>query len=385
MGKLYNNIKLLTLFFLLFALLLAGCGEGMEEIINSQGTGGASYKEITIDGHTLGLSSNVSNFPLLINLNLTNFPEIATSTEPGGADIRFRKPDNTLLPYEIEAWSDGTSGTVWVLLDTISSSSQTTIRMYYNDPGASSMSDANSVFNNGNGFQGVYHLDDDPGGGAGSITDSTGNGNHGSPVNGLDSSDSVIIGIIDGSVKFDDGEVAGAEYIEIPADASLQFTGDMTISAWVKLGAGNSGDYLGIGGNLGSVTGNYFGYCLRRYTDGHINFMIGNSTATVQSVESIALHTDTNYKHVAGVLRSGTMYLYINGVEQADTLGSITPGANPLTKNPTIGRMYTDFDQRGWLGELDEMRFENAARSADWIKLSYETQKSGSTVVNILP
>jgi hypothetical protein len=36
-------------------------------------------------------------------------------------------------------------------------------------------------------------------------------------------------------------------------------------------------------------------------------------------------------------------------------------------------------------GALDEVRIEQTARSAEWIRLSYETQKSGSKIVVIGP
>ena len=51
------------------------------------------------------------------------------------------------------------------------------------------------------------------------------------------------------------------------------------------------------------------------------------------------------------------MYLYIDGVEQAQTLSIITIDVNDFSI-ATIGRTYGDFDERGWRGEIDEMRFE---------------------------
>ncbi len=34
---------------------------------------------------------------------------------------------------------------------------------------------------------------------------------------------------------------------------------------------------------------------------------------------------------------------------------------------------------------MDELRISSTARSADWIKLSYENQRTGSTYVTISP
>jgi hypothetical protein len=41
--------------------------------------------------------------------------------------------------------------------------------------------------------------------------------------------------------------------------------------------------------------------------------------------------------------------------------------------------------KRNWDGILDEVRVSNVARSADWIKLDYESQKEGAKLVSYGP
>ena len=60
------------------------------------------------------------------------------------------------------------------------------------------------------------------------------------------------------------------------------------------------------------------------------------------------------------------------------TLSTITESASTITKiaqdeNETVC----------WPGQMDELRISSTARSADWVKLCYENQKSGSTYVTI--
>ena len=41
--------------------------------------------------------------------------------------------------------------------------------------------------------------------------------------------------------------------------------------------------------------------------------------------------------------------------------------------------------KRNWDGILDEVRVSNVARSADWIKLDFESQKEGAKLVSYGP
>ena len=65
------------------------------------------------------------------------------------ADIRFARTDETHLYYEIEDW-----------IDNISSSSQTAIKMNFNNPAATDNTNPNRVFDVSNGFQGVWHINE---------------------------------------------------------------------------------------------------------------------------------------------------------------------------------------------------------------------------------
>ena len=59
------------------------------------------------------VTGDVINFPVLLRLNKSYFA--FSQAQPDGADIRFTKPDNTFLPYEIERWDPVTGlAEVWV-------------------------------------------------------------------------------------------------------------------------------------------------------------------------------------------------------------------------------------------------------------------------------
>ncbi len=62
------------------------------------------------------------------------------------SDLRFTNSSGTALNYWIEDKTDGSSATVWVKVDSLAGSSDTTIYMYYGNSSASSASDGNNVF-----------------------------------------------------------------------------------------------------------------------------------------------------------------------------------------------------------------------------------------------
>jgi hypothetical protein len=61
-------------------------------------------------------------------------------------DLRFINAADNLLNYWIEDKTDGASATVWVEVDDIEASTETTIYMYYGNPAASSASDGEDTF-----------------------------------------------------------------------------------------------------------------------------------------------------------------------------------------------------------------------------------------------
>lgn len=317
---------------------------------------------ITIDAHTLGLSGDVAQFPLLIRLNTSNFTDIATKTKSGGVDIRFARTDETHLYYEIEDWVDDTSGTVWVLVDNISSSSQTTIKMYYNNPGTMSQSNPNAVFSTGNDFIGVWHLNKN-------FNDSTSNG-----YNGTNNGTTDTGGMIGNARDFN---IAASDHIMI--SGLLGQPSKITISAWVNFtNKDTSGsDVLSLGDSVklavaDGPTGNVIGQYYRG-----VGWIEVNSLTDILGV---------GWKYLAYVLDPAVspqrIYIYDGSARTNGTIGSIT---YTLGTNTYIGKDGNGDTTYDFGGKIDEVRVSGSTRTEDWIVLNYESQKSGSTLVTIVP
>ena len=94
---------------------------------------------ITVNTSSTGanVAGNVTNFPMLVRLNPSNFGGFA-ATLANGADIRFANSKGIHLPYQIERWVPGSLDTaeIWVLLDTVFGNNATqAFTMYWGKKG----------------------------------------------------------------------------------------------------------------------------------------------------------------------------------------------------------------------------------------------------------
>ncbi|NQV32162.1 MAG: discoidin domain-containing protein [Phycisphaeraceae bacterium] len=183
--------------------------------------------------------------------------------------------------------------------------------------------------------------------------DSSGYGNNGTLV-GMDGTEWVA-GHDGGAIEF-----SGSQYVDFGMNTSLQISGSVTISAWVKMNAGNDGAYMGIGGKL--KTAPYRGFSLVRHSSGVFRLWAddGNGVIGGFDASSDVTYTDTEWHHVAGVVDAGTSMLYVDGVKQAKTSDvNLTIAEEPAH----IGRQYSGLDDRYWNGLIDDVRIYYRALS----------------------
>jgi hypothetical protein len=89
--------------------------------------------------------------------------------------------------------------------------------------------------------------------------------------------------------------------------------------------------------------------------------------------------------HVCGVRNGSSQYLYVDGVcvDSSKTLMGDSDGTRTDTFNIDIGRKLQPDGSANlhFSGGIDEVRICTTARSADWIKLSYNNQCSDNHLV----
>jgi PKD repeat protein len=320
-------------------------------------------KNITID-HTKVYGTQ-NNFPVLINLSSDN--DLKTNTRGDGYDILFTLSDGTTkIPHEIERYTSSSGALVaWVNVSTITSTDDTTIFMYYGNAASSNQQNRNAVWDAN--FRGVWHLKEDPSGAAPQMQDSTSNARHGTSAGAMATSDQVPA-IVNGGLNFDGSN----DEITSAMDA---ITTEITVEVWAS--TSSNGVTRGI---VNKEISTYTGYLLRKHSDNTYRFATGNPTTAGQYAASNTAYTDSNWHHVVGVRRSGTNYLYIDGIQQTATF---TQAITDSGANFDIGRSYSNYNGYWWSGGIDEVRVSNIGRSTFWIATEYNNQNSPSTFYSL--
>jgi biopolymer transport protein ExbB len=330
------------------------------------------YRSVTIDYTKCG-TSNSTDFPVLVSFTDLNFRTVANGgrvQNASGYDIAFYSDSARTTPlfWEIDQYdaSSGATGTCsfWVKVPTLSVTANTVIYVAYGDTSISSFqSTATSVWSNG--FVGVWHLKN---GTTLSGADSTTNAN-----NGTITSVTATTGKIDGGMAS-----TGTGGINVGNGTSLQITGDITLSAWVKQTSIPANGTMLIAKD--KDTGGR-AYTLSTQDTTPKAFFYVNGGASTDIINGSTILTVGNWYYIVGTRLNSTkaLNIYLNGSTNATQKTGTVASIPSATANATLGyREYTGFN--GNLnGSLDECRIANVVRDSSWIFAEYNNQNSPST------
>ena len=166
----YSKIKTLSLVTLLLLSGLLMISLGPLSPVSADTSAYSYYKEITIESDYIDTA--LTNFPILIYRASDSDLANDAKCQNDGDDIAFYTSDgNTQYHHEIEKFNGATGELwVWVNITSISSTSDTTIRMYYGDDDGSNQEDVSGTWDQY--YVGVWHID----AASGNQADSTSNG-----------------------------------------------------------------------------------------------------------------------------------------------------------------------------------------------------------------
>jgi len=309
------------------------------------------------------VSDTLTGFPMLVRLDSSTFDFSAADQQ--GDDIRFTKSDGSRLPFEIENWDpDSQTAVIWVMIDTLmSGNTEQYIIMNWGDSRAAGESNGAAVFDTAQGFTGVWHLNENPGAGIGAIKDRTVNGFNGTSGGAMTYAN-VSSGMIGKALMFDGAD----DYV---AAGKPNVSGSYTISCWVYASSLDSARRFIW--KEGSYTLWYDGYlkCIRaeHYTDSLAWRGIYQDKAHI-----LPLDISTWY-YLCATYDGDRIRLYING-EIKDSTQSIGDTPHLSSEPLLIGGPGNEHVR----GVIDEVRIENTARSAEWIRLCYLNQKQNGSM-----
>jgi len=347
-------------------------------------TGSSASFAVNTTGSGLGAAQ--TSFPVLVRLTNAHRAIFQNTTSAG---IRFANGTGKHLPYQIESWSTtptDTSASIWVNVDNVAATGTTTVRMYWGQAGAS-RSNGELVFPRSQGYQAVWHMNS---GATGDESDASSNNLTATAA----AAPADTIGAIGHARNFN----GTSQYFSVLNSASgvLNFglNDNYSFSAWTNASAINPGANLG--NAIVNKGDNQYAFAIfgsNANTTKYYELALRSSAGFGQaSSNPLVVATVGNWRHIVGTkttpaLGSVAESLYVDGVLAGTNAATGMTTTNRVeTFNFHIGTLAagsapgTTFS-RYWQGMLDEIEVSNVARSSDWVKLSYKTQRPGANPV----
>jgi hypothetical protein len=313
---------------------------------------------------SLTLPSDAGGVPLLIRLDSSRFDFREARGE--GQDLRFTGYDGLVLPHQVERWdSTGRRAEIWVRLPVPSASVAAggrSIRMHWGRPEAPDVAPPFKVFPPSDGYAAVWHLAEEDSGANGSPTyrNSARDGDHGLDyLSGTDRG-----GVIGFGTGFD-----SKGYVRIPeASAFLRNPQTFTLTAWFQA------DTVDSLGSMIAALGESRG--LRVDPVGGFRPFVFLDSAR-RSPDSGYQVLDGRWRHLAATYDGRVLRAYVDG-RPADSL-VLAKALDPARGTEfLLGAASSTGKGEAVLGRLDEVQVLTAARSANWIRFAYETQRPGA-------
>jgi hypothetical protein len=313
-------------------------------------------------------TADVANFPMLVRLTKANFD--FTQARSDGGDLRFTDSTGALLSYEIERYDAAAmTAAVWVLIPSVKANDNSQwFRMYWGKPVSSTLSSANSVFQPANGFAGVWHLNEDGNIATGGYADASGYGNGGSGILMTNTSD--VAGVagyaqnLDGTTQYI--TMAGTAY---PAGAAAR-----TMSVWARSSGAVANRIIAAYGTYPGSGPQAFGL-VQWNSSGNW----GGWTNTGGGDFHSGISPDASWHHLSMTFDGTNSAFFVDGIQ---TSTANTSTLNTVGATLVVGARMNDKTLK-WAGVVDELEIGSVQRSASWVKLQYESQKTASMVLTL--
>lgn len=343
----------------------------------------SKYQEVTIDSSQV--SADLTDFPIYIDLSdlAKAGADIFDTCRSDGGDIRVTKSDGTTeLPREIVTIDTGAgTGEMHVKFDgTLSSSSDTTIRIWYNgtdtEPSASATYGSENVWSD---YTIVLHMQEDPNSDASNaILDSTSNAHHGTTSGTMTSADQIAGALSGNGLDFDGSNdnivVADSAAIGSVVDS---YTNPWTCQHWAKTSNIASSIFTafakspGNGGINGGLSAGRISLHIRNgpSTEDRIRGDVNAAGVDIWQMNHFVNTTSTSAADFK--MYQNASLSSITVVEDNLTTQSISNGNSvEIIGSPRFG--YS-------LQSADEFRLRNGELSSSWITTEYNNQSDSGT------
>jgi hypothetical protein len=262
----------------------------------------------------------------------------------------------------------------WVKAPLLSHTSDTAIYMCYGKSTITTDQSNKTAVWDGS-YRGVWHL---PNGTSLTTTDSTANANH-----GQSNSASATAGVINGAASYNGS--GQSTVISNAPNFDFEHNQPFSVEFWLKKPLDTVANQILISKKNTYWTGAGFDFWTWAGSNNAI-FDLMDSAGTWYQIGSNVNVQDNVWHHIVGTYdgssnRSG-MKMYVDGILTSTGSPAAIPNTIRNSYNLTFGT--NSVSQADYLiGSLDEVRFSNSSRTADWIKTEYNNQISPSTFYSI--
>ena len=323
-------------------------------------------KQITID--STKIAATLTDFAVLVS---RTDADLLASAQADGDDILFTSADGTTkLSHEIESWNDIPGKlAAWVKVPNLSSSTDTTLYMYYGNAAAANQENVAGTWRAE--YKAVYHLHDDS-------SDSTSNNNDCTNEGSTNAA-----GRIADAQEFDGVD----DILRCGSNASIDdiWNGGGTMSVWLEAdtrGENSGGRVFQKVVNMDYPAGESAGATRLTF---QTKFSSGFGTWRMNSFPI----TYNNWHLVHQTYNSNSAAndaaFWVNAVSQAVTETN-TPSGTYLgdsINNLSIGNAYDT--SRTWDGKIDEFRIYDGTLSAGWVTTEYNNQNNPAIFYSVGP
>ena len=305
----------------------------------------------------------LTNFPLAVRVSSTTMCGFrADRMRSDGRDALFVLESGEQLPFEVDTWDPSGESVYWVLVPCLTNG--TKVVFYHGRSEAVFSGTGDGVV--WPGYAGVWHVNETTDG-AVSIRDS-------SPLpivtTGGPNSKATATGVFGGARGSTLNGDTGPSAFSTVYDSKLDLGGRFTASAWIRRTDALSG---------------YCYFLTRKWWDGdpswglqsrHPNvyqlglWLDGNRNPGPANIYTMNIAVGTWHK--LDVVYDGTdQYIYLDGLQVAHQESAISAlqGSSGFAAGGMV--LKNDTGRSAFTGDMDEVRYDGAVRSADWIRAEY--------------
>lgn len=221
--------------------------------------------------------------------------------------------------------------------------------------------------------------------GGGVVTDSSGNGNHGTASRSLWNQGGALLsagaGSFDGSAVY---QLSG-DYVTLPATINFPALDDYSVSVWFKHDGGGYTSTNQYGHKLVDKSAESHDWCLvmtaEQPSAGTVGVLLNEGGTTVWLSSGAGNYMDNAWHHAVVTRAGGLGQLWVDGQLKAQTNNMVTVNnSSPVC----IGNSYSSnmYHRVSWSGRIDEFRVFDYAVSSNDVSRLYQV---GSLLVTPPP